>query len=49
MELRKGENMIAHEDEIYARPARTWFQSAREKETAKGEETFVVVTLTHFG
>jgi ATP-dependent RNA helicase DDX27 len=36
MELRKGENMIEHETEIYARPARTWFQSAKEKRKAAG-------------
>ena len=41
-ELRKAEqealklqNMIDHRDEIYARPARTWFQSQREKENIK--------------
>lgn len=35
MEVRKGQNMIEHEAEIYARPARTWFQSEREKQKAK--------------
>ncbi|PKI85388.1 RNA helicase [Malassezia vespertilionis] len=35
MELRKGENMIAHKDEIYSRPARTWFQSEKEKAASK--------------
>jgi len=41
-ELRKAEqealklqNMIDHRDEIYARPARTWFQSQREKDNVK--------------
>ncbi len=41
-ELRKAEqealklqNMIDHRDEIYSRPARTWFQSQREKENVK--------------
>ena len=41
-ELRKAEqealklkNMIDHRDEIYSRPARTWFQSQREKENIK--------------
>ena len=41
-ELRKAEqealklqNMIHHRDEIYARPARTWFQSQREKDNVK--------------
>lgn len=35
MEAQKGENMIAHQDEIYSRPARTWFQSDRAKAEAK--------------
>ncbi|WFD18829.1 RNA helicase [Malassezia caprae] len=35
MEVQKGENMIAHQDEIYSRPARTWFQSDRAKAEAK--------------
>lgn len=37
MELKKGENMIEHEAEIYGRPARTWFQSEKEKKKAAGE------------
>ena len=37
MELKKGQNIIEHEAEIYARPARTWFQSEKEKQNAKGE------------
>jgi ATP-dependent RNA helicase DDX27 len=36
MELKKGENLIEHEAEIFSRPARTWFQSTKEKEKAKG-------------
>ncbi|KAG6813275.1 hypothetical protein H0H92_012689 [Tricholoma furcatifolium] len=35
MELKKGENMIEYESEIYSRPARTWFQSVKEKENAQ--------------
>ncbi|WVQ80664.1 ATP-dependent RNA helicase DRS1 [Cryptococcus sp. DSM 104549] len=35
MELRKGQNMVEHEAEIFARPARTWFQTGKEKEAAK--------------
>ncbi|KZT30398.1 DEAD-domain-containing protein [Neolentinus lepideus HHB14362 ss-1] len=31
MELKKGQNMIEHEEEIYSRPARTWFQSTKDK------------------
>lgn len=36
MELRKGQNLIEHEAEIHSRPARTWFQSSKEKEKASG-------------
>lgn len=35
MEVQKGENMMAHQDEIYARPARTWFQSEKAKADAR--------------
>ncbi|KAF9456194.1 DEAD-domain-containing protein [Collybia nuda] len=35
MELKKGENMIEHEDEIYSRPARTWFQTGKEKQQSE--------------
>ncbi|KAJ7092749.1 DEAD-domain-containing protein [Mycena epipterygia] len=35
MELKKGENMIEHEAEIYSRPARTWFQTGKEKLSAE--------------
>ncbi len=37
MELKKGENMVEHEAEIFARPARTWFQSEKEKQAARSE------------
>ena len=36
MELRKGQNLIEHEEEIHSRPARTWFQTGKEKQQAKG-------------
>ena len=35
MELKKGENMLEHEKEIFSRPARTWFQSEKDKQSAK--------------
>ncbi|WWC92760.1 ATP-dependent RNA helicase DRS1 [Kwoniella dendrophila CBS 6074] len=35
MELKKGENMVQHQDEIYSRPARTWFQSEKDKQNSK--------------
>ncbi|XP_043712641.1 DEAD-box ATP-dependent RNA helicase 28 [Telopea speciosissima] len=31
MEATKAENMIAHKDEIYSRPKRTWFTTEKEK------------------
>ena len=34
MEAAKAENMVEHEAEIHARPARTWFQTRKEKEAA---------------
>ncbi|KIY52754.1 DEAD-domain-containing protein [Fistulina hepatica ATCC 64428] len=36
MELRKGENIIEHSEEIFSRPARTWFQTTKEKKHAEG-------------
>ncbi|GAA6020245.1 hypothetical protein JCM10207_004384 [Rhodosporidiobolus poonsookiae] len=35
MELQKATNMLEHEAEIKARPARTWFQSQSEKNAAR--------------
>jgi ATP-dependent RNA helicase DDX27 len=35
-DLKRGENLITHEDEIKARPRRTWFESEKEK-TAERE------------
>ncbi|KAI9758695.1 MAG: nucleolar DEAD-box protein required for synthesis of 60S ribosomal subunit [Candelina submexicana] len=35
MQVRKGENIMTHEDEIMARPKRTWFESEKEKRAAK--------------
>jgi ATP-dependent RNA helicase DDX27 len=36
MELQKSENMLKHGEEIYSRPARTWFQSSKDKAKASG-------------
>lgn len=36
MQIKKGENLIEHEKEIYSRPARTWFQSEKEKQKSSG-------------
>lgn len=35
MQLRKGENMIKHGDEIASRPRRTWFETEKDKKKAK--------------
>jgi ATP-dependent RNA helicase DDX27 len=45
MELKKGQNILEHGDEIYSRPARTWFQSEKEKQQAKGESVVTYETL----
>lgn len=34
-DLKRGENLIIHEDEIKSRPRRTWFESEKEKQLAK--------------
>ena len=37
LQAQKAENIMEHEAEIYARPARTWFQTERQKrQAAKG-------------
>ncbi|KAI0448840.1 P-loop containing nucleoside triphosphate hydrolase protein [Xylaria acuta] len=35
MQIRKGENIVLHEDEIKARPKRTWFETEADKKAAK--------------
>ncbi|KAL7423237.1 nucleolar DEAD-box protein required for synthesis of 60S ribosomal subunit [Cryptotrichosporon argae] len=35
MEIRKGQNMVEHEEEIFGRPARTWFQTEKAKQASK--------------
>ena len=35
MQVTRGSNLISHEDEIMARPRRTWFESEKEKQDAK--------------
>ncbi|CAG8553356.1 17702_t:CDS:10 [Rhizophagus irregularis] len=35
MELLKGQNLLKYENEIFSRPARTWFQSEKEKKLSK--------------
>ena len=36
MEVKKGQNMLEQEAEIYSRPARTWFQSGKDKQQSEG-------------
>jgi ATP-dependent RNA helicase DDX27 len=35
MQVKRGENIIVHEDEIKGRPKRTWFESEHDKRLAK--------------
>ena len=35
MQVKRGENLIQHEDAIHARPKRTWFESQENKQKAK--------------
>ena len=35
MQLTRGENIVKHQDEIMARPKRTWFESEKEKRISK--------------
>lgn len=35
MQVKKGENIMTHEEEIMGRPKRTWFESEKEKQIAK--------------
>jgi ATP-dependent RNA helicase DDX27 len=34
-DMKRGENLMVHEDEIMSRPKRTWFESEKEKKAAK--------------
>ncbi|KAI8086976.1 P-loop containing nucleoside triphosphate hydrolase protein [Gilbertella persicaria] len=47
MQLKKSENMLLHSDEIYARPARTWFQTGSEKK--KAQKTSKAEHLAKYG
>jgi hypothetical protein len=49
MELKKGENIIEHESEIYSRPARTWFQSGKEKLKAEGQRACSILVNLRSG
>ncbi|EEB08572.1 ATP-dependent RNA helicase Ddx27/Drs1 [Schizosaccharomyces japonicus yFS275] len=45
-DLKKGENILKHQDEIKARPARTWFQTEKEKKASKTAATGKAVPLS---
>jgi ATP-dependent RNA helicase DDX27 len=47
MELKKGQNIIEHEAEIYSRPARTWFQTGKEKDASEGEQPVAFFLVPH--
>jgi hypothetical protein len=47
MELQKGENMLKHGEEIFSRPARTWFQSSKDKTKAEGRLSVHPATPAH--
>jgi len=52
MEVKKGQNMLEHEGEIYSRPARTWFQSGRDKQQSEcashGPRLFLDLQIAQF-
>ena len=49
MEVKKGQNMLEHEAEIYSRPARTWFQSGKDKQQSEGVSCLInLVYLCYF-
>lgn len=46
MEIRKAQNQMDHEEEIMSRPARTWFQSEKEKKKSKG--ILIIIYTTNY-
>lgn len=49
MEAQKATNMIDHRDEIFSRPARTWFQTNAEKRTVASEAKKAALGLLEEG
>ena len=42
MEMNKARNLLEHEEEIFSRPARTWFQNKADLKRKSGEvQSFV--------
>ena len=37
MEMNKARNLLEHEEEIFSRPARTWFQNKADLKRESGE------------
>ena len=37
MEMNKARNLLEHEEEIFSRPARTWFQNKADLKRKSGE------------
>ncbi|KAH9082149.1 DEAD-domain-containing protein [Lactarius deliciosus] len=40
MEVTKGQNILEHEAEIYSKPARTWFQTGKDKQQSKTKRLY---------
>lgn len=45
MEIKKGQNILEHEDEIFSRPKKTWFTSEKGKADAQSQ---CIVEYTHY-
>ncbi len=43
----KAQNMLYHEEEIYSRPKKTWFQTEKEKKELKGIYLFIHSFFIH--
>lgn len=41
MEVKKGQNLIEHQNEIFSRPARTWFQTGQEKKASQSTASII--------
>ena len=47
MEANKAANVLEHSEEIYSRPARSWFQTSQEKEAAAKRSKQEAPTAKH--
>lgn len=48
MEMNKARNLIEHEEEIFSRPPRVWFQSKADLKRKSGKRTFKFEVLDSF-